>query len=346
MTVLTGFLGSGKTTVLNRLVASSAMKGAAVIINEFGEIGLDHELVKRSDETLVLLDNGCVCCSVRDDLVTTLLELDGQQRDGWIPPINRVVIETTGLADPAPIVHTLMTDPDLIKRFALGAVVTTVDAVNGLSSLRQHDQALKQVGLADLLLVTKADISGAGTPVDLLARLGLINPGVRILEVAHGGIAPDVFFGAAAHEASWRTADVQKWLNAEAFADTQRHAHSHQDHTDDRAAHSHRHLDESINSFCVTRDDPIPLAKLGAWLDMVKAMRGDDLLRVKGIINVVEQPDRPVVIHGVQHVFHPPLHLDAWPSEDRRTRIVFITRNIDKDVIEDTLQIFERRARK
>ena len=347
VTVLTGFLGSGKTTVLNALVKNQALRRTAVIINEFGEIGLDHELVQKSDENFVLVSNGCVCCTVRGDLISTLEDLSGREERGEIGPLERIVIETTGLADPAPILHTLMNDESLLARYGLGAVVTTIDAVNGLNTLDSHQEAVKQVGIADLLLFTKTDLAVPSILSVLQDRASGINPGAKTLHAIHGEVSPADFFATGLYRLEDKTIEVQDWLNAEAYI-----SHTHPDAVDHGHADAttteidrNRHSD-GIRAYCVVREQPISWSGFSKWLDLVSAMRGNDLLRVKGIVNVIEEPSRPVVIHGVQHIFHPPLKLDAWPSDDHRTRIVFITRNIDKDVIEDTLRVFERRGAK
>jgi G3E family GTPase len=339
VTVLTGFLGSGKTTVLNGLVSHQGLRRTAVIINEFGEIGLDHELVQKSDESFMLVRNGCVCCTVRGDLISTLKELSGRQARGGIDAMERVVIETTGLADPAPILHTLMNDPSLLENgYGLGAVVTTIDAVNGSETLDNHAEAVKQAATADVLLLTKNDLAAVSAVSALRERIAAINPGARIVEAINGQIAPDDFFASGLYRPEGKSAEVQSWLNAEAYAAAHSHAHAHE-HAHDRTRHGER-----IKAFCIVRDEPISWTGFSAWLDLVSAMRGNDLLRVKGIINVSEHPSRPIVIHGVQHIFHPPIQLDEWPGEDRRTRIVFITKDIDRETIEDTLRVFERRG--
>lgn len=346
VTILTGFLGSGKTTVLNALVQNDGLARVAVVINELGEIGIDHDLVERADESFMLVRNGCVCCTVRGDLISTLADLSARQARGEIGALDGVVLETTGMADPAPIIHTLMNDPAVTAAYGLGAVVATVDAVNGSATLDGHLEAVKQASVADLILVTKTDLAGAEAAVHLRERLSRLNPAARIETVDCGSITPQQFFAAGHFALDSKTTEVLAWLNAEAVALQDRHDHG--DGNDHGHDHSHDHdisrHDRSIRSYCVTRDEPISWSGFTAWLDMVSAMRGNDLLRVKGIVSVAEHPDEPLVIHGVQHVFHPPVKLPRWPSEDRRTRIVFITRNIEREAIDDTLRVFERRA--
>jgi G3E family GTPase len=347
VTVLTGFLGSGKTTVLNGLVRNQALRRTAVVINEFGEIGLDHDLVQKSDENFLLVRNGCVCCTVRGDLISTLRDLSVRQQRREIEILERVVIETTGLADPAPILHTLMNDQSLLEDgYALGAVITTVDAVNGLDTLDNHQEAVKQAGISDLLLLTKTDLASESAVSVLRERIAAINPGARIIQATNGEIVPADFFSTGLYRPESKTAEVQNWLNAEAYAADHLHAHAdgpEDDHGGSTQDARNRHGDR-IKAYCVIRDRPISWAGFSAWLDMVSAMRGNDLLRVKGIVNVIEHPSRPTVIHGVQHIFHPPIELDEWPSDDHRTRIVFITRDIEQETIEETLRVFERRG--
>ena len=340
VTVLTGFLGSGKTTVLNGLVRHRALRHTAVIINEFGEIGLDHELVQKSEENFILVRNGCVCCTVRGDLVSTLGDLTDRQRRGEIAPLDRVVIETTGLADPAPILHTLMNDKSLLNYYGLGAVVTTIDAVNGLNTLDHHQEAVKQMGIADLLLLTKTDLAATNVVSALGDRITAINPGAKVFRTVGGEIDPCDFFASSLYCLEGKTANVQNWLRAEAYEEAAHtHAH-HSEHDHGETSDVNRH-DDRIRAYCVTREQPISWAGITKWLELISGMRGTDLLRVKGIVNVLEHPSRPMVIHGVQHLFHPPIQLSEWPSDDHRTRIVFITRDIDQNVIEDTLRVFE-----
>ena len=342
VTVLTGFLGSGKTTVLSGLVRHQALRRTAVIINEFGEIGLDHELVQKSEENFILVRNGCICCTVRGDLVSTLQDLTDRQCLRDIGTLDRVVIETTGLADPAPILHTLMNDRSLLNDYGLGAVVATIDAVNGLDTLDQHQEAVKQIGIADLLLLTKTDLASPEEVSALRDRIAAINPGAKIVRTIGGNIDPADFFASGLYRLEGKTADVQNWLRAESYDDVIRaHAHHGKHETSDVNRH-----DDRIRAYCVTREQPISWAGLSRWLDLIIGMRGNDLLRVKGIVKVLEHPSQPMVIHGVQHLFHPPIQLSEWPSDDHRTRIVFITRDIDQDVIEDTLRVFEHRQKK
>lgn len=333
VTVLTGFLGSGKTTVLNHVLKQPGMAATAVIVNEFGEIGLDHLLVESATDDVVLLNSGCLCCTVRSDIADTLLDLFVGRANGKLPDFARVVIETTGLADPAPVLHTLISDPLIAARYALDGVVTTVDAVNGAATLDRQPEALKQAAVADRLLLTKADVADASAAATLRARLAALNPSAPIIAAAQGAVDPALLFNLGFYDPSTKTVDVQRWLRDEAFA-----AHDH--HHDEERHDVNRH-DDRIRAFCITRERPISWAALSTWLDALATMRGDDLLRLKAIVALSDRPDEPVVVHGVQHLFHPPVLLPCWPSDDRRTRMVFITRDLPQEAIEKTLAAFE-----
>ena len=331
-TLLTGFLGSGKTTVLNHVLKQPEMAATAVIVNEFGEIGLDHLLVERANEDVVLLNSGCLCCTVRGDIVDTLTNLFVDRVKGKVPFFTRVAIETTGLADPAPILHTLMTDPIVAARYMLDGVVTTVDAVNGSRTLDQQPEAVKQAAVADRLLLTKTDLTAPAAREEIEMRLKALNPSAPIVSAAQGAVDPALLFNIGFYDPATKSADVARWLRAEAFGTDHAHEHEHAD--------VNRH-DDRIRAFCVTRERPISWAALSAWLDGLAAMRGEDLLRLKAIVALSDRPDQPVVLHGVQHLFHPPVLLPEWPSDDHRTRMVFITRDLPRDAIETTLAAFE-----
>jgi G3E family GTPase len=317
VSIITGFLGSGKTTLLNHLVQQPGMADTAVIVNEFGEIGIDHLLIEQAFEDTVLLQNGCVCCSIRGDLVDTLESLDAQVARGEIPDFARAIVETTGLADPAPVLQTLMTDERLQPRYMLDGIVATVDAVNGAAQLDEFSEPVKQAAIADHLFITKGDLAEDGAIDDLAKRLRALNPGAPISTIDHGRADPDTLFG------NGPVADPSRILTTPAY------------HYD---LHDHIH-GSGIISFAITRDSPLPWAAVQAWLESVASLRGTDLLRMKGIINV-EGRVGPVVVHGVQHIFHPPVELPAWPSHDQTTRIVFITRNIDQKGLETALDVF------
>jgi len=330
ITVLTGFLGSGKTTLLNRLLRQPDMHGTAVVINEFGAVGLDHDLVDHTSEQMVLLANGCICCTVRGDLVEAFERL-AQSPQAQAGALRHVVVETTGLADPAPILHTLMGDPRLARHWRLAGVACTVDAFNGMATLDQHREAVKQAAVADRLLLTKTDLVPADVQKPLLERLRAINPLADLSEGPDAALQSllKLLDHTTARSPATRAEDRSYFfpVSAPAASDASRH-------------------DDQIRSHVIVRDTPLSREGVMAWLDMVSSMRGDDLLRVKGIVHLADDPEHPMVIHGVQHLFHPPETLARWPSEDRRTRIVFITRNIEAEDIEATLSVFERRRQR
>jgi G3E family GTPase len=318
--VLTGFLGSGKTTLLGRLLKSPKFARTAVIINEFGEVGLDHDLIETSDESFVELQTGCLCCRMRGDLALTLEDLLRRRDDGRVLPFDRVVIETSGLADPAPILHALMSDGPLARRLALAGVVTTVDAVNGLAALARPE-AVRQVAVADRLILTKADLV-EGMTGELSARLRAINSTATPLTARFGDVDPERLF-ALEPGARWGGSQVRSGLPrpAEAHAHPARHA--------------------GVSSFAIVREEPIGAVALTLLLEALAEQCGRELLRLKGIVNVAENPDRPAVVHGVQHVFHPPAWLERWPSEDRRSRLVFIVEGIARAWVEALLAAIE-----
>lgn len=352
VSLLTGFLGSGKTTVLNHVLHHPDMEKSAVIVNEFGEVGLDHELTVTGAEDMVLLNSGCLCCTVRGDLVNTLRDLMMLRLREDVPSFERILIETTGLADPAPILHTLMSDQLVTNYFRLDGVIATVDAVNGEDTLDKQFESVKQAAVADRILITKTDLADEKTVAALEARLDAINRTAPRQRVVNGEVEPEVLFNAGLFNPAVKGPDVERWLKDEAYADAQGndhgHGHDHEHDHDHEHGHDHAHAhdvnrhDDHISSFCVTYDEPLRLDALEQWLDTIMMLKGPDLLRIKGIVNVAEM-DKPVVIHGVQHVFHPPAVLDAWPSEDRRTRIVFITRDVERATIEDTLHWFSEK---
>jgi G3E family GTPase len=306
--LITGALGSGKTTLLRRLLEHPAMGETAVLVNELGEIGIDHHLLRRIDERTVLLNSGCVCCTMRGDLADELRDLWTRRQSGDVPAFRRVVVETTGLADPAPILFTLLSEPAVRHRFELEAVVTTVDAVHGLS----RPESVKQAAVADTLVVTKADVAPPAALADLEARLVRLNPTAPHLQVSFGDVHPDELF--SSHEHDVRTLVLD----------------------------GHEHEDE-VRAFCLFLDDEADWTAFAIWLTMLLAARGADVLRVKGLLNV--GGPGPVLLNGVQHVVHPPEHLPGWPDEDRRSRIVFIARGIGAAEVEASLLAFDRAAR-
>ena len=321
VSIITGFLGSGKTTLLNRVLADPAMAGAAVIINEFGEIGLDHLLIATPNENMVLLSSGCICCTVRGDLVDTLRDLDAKRLAGGIPPFDRLLIETTGLADPVPIIQTVIADEKIAPRFVMDGVITLVDAVNGMSQLDSQPEAVKQAAVADRLLLTKTDLADAPQTAALLARLAQLNPGVPVQPVHQGNIDPSTLFGAALN-AGARRDDLARWLRDDAVAAV--HYKPVQPHHDRIRAHA-LYLDEPVSRMGMT-----------AWLTAIASVRGANLLRVKALLNVEGEP---VVVHAVQTLIHEPITLAQWPDADRRSRLVFIVRDMARAQIEATLDM-------
>jgi G3E family GTPase len=331
VTVLTGFLGSGKTTLLNHLLAQPGLADTAVLINEFGSVGLDHLLVRQVAEDVVLLQSGCLCCTVRGDLVEGMRDLFIKRVRGEIPEFNRMIIETTGLADPAPIIHTLMSDPLISSRYKLDGIVTTIDAVNGDRTLNAQAEAVKQVAVADRLVLTKADIADPVMVEILRARLRRLNPAAPIIVAMQGQIQPESILNAGLFNAGSKIPDVAGWLSEEAY---RAHQHAHHDHHHHHDVNRH---DAHIQSFVFTATEPVSWTSLGFALELMISSKGENLLRIKGIVNARESAD-PLAIHGVQHVFHPPAPLPGWPDDDHRTRIVFITRDLDRRAVEDLLK--------
>ncbi len=342
LTVLTGFLGAGKTTLLNRLLKDPALAETAVIINEFGEVSLDHLLVEYVSDNMMLLQSGCLCCTMRGDLIdaleTLLRDLDNRRCT-----FRRVLLETTGLADPAPVLHTLMSHPYLLLRYRLDGVVTVVDCVNGNATLDAHEEAVKQAALADRIVLTKTDLAGSGEHERLLDRLHTLNPAAPILDAAKGEAMPERLLNCGLYDPARKIPDVKKWLAAEAYAEP--HAHHHHD----EHGHDHAHLDRNrhdahITSFVLRTDQAIPAGTLEMFLELLRANYGAQLLRVKGIVMLAEMPETPVVVHGVQHVFHPIARLERWPDEDHTSRLVFITRDLPERTVRELFEAFLGKA--
>jgi G3E family GTPase len=325
ITIITGFLGSGKTTLLRRLLASPGMHDTAVLVNEFGEVGLDHHLVQRLDEQTILLDHGCVCCTVRHDLVQALTTLLDRDQRGIIAPLRRIVIETTGLADPAPLVFTVVTDPMLQHHFRVDSVVTTVDAVNGLLHLDRHPVSRKQVALADEIIITKTDLALPDTVARLRERLHRDNPAARMTTAVLGDLDPHWLLGAQASHAT-----VARMTGGVPPELLQMPPHP------SGAPHPH---DTEIRSLALTFTQPLDWIAFSVWLSMLLHAHGEAVLRVKGLLNV--GATGPVVLNGVQHILHPPEHLAAWPGEDQRSHLVFILHALDPEAISTSLQAFQ-----
>ena len=364
LTVLTGFLGSGKTTLLKRLLNDPAMAGTGVIINEFGEVGIDDALVEKIDDDAVLLPSGCVCCEVRGDLVEALEKMHTRSLWGDIPKISRVVLETTGLADPAPIVHTLMTEERVYRIYQLDGVVTTVDAQHGLAQLDEQLEPSKQIAIADRIVMTKTDLAAPAEAARLEGRIRALNRSAPIRRAVKGDVPPAALIGLGAHEPALAGTDIERWLAAGSFEprhegdgqdqhvhdhtcgascghhhhdhDHEHHGHAHHDHACagdacDHPDHHREHL-HGIGSFCLTFAEPLEGPEMSNALSLLAQLYGPKLLRVKGILNIKEQP-RPFVVHGVQHIFYPPDTLKDWKSPDRRSRIVFITKDLPEETV-------------
>ncbi|MGE0426083.1 MAG: GTP-binding protein [Reyranellaceae bacterium] len=336
--LITGFLGSGKTTLLNKVLQDPRMARSLVLVNEFGEVGLDHLFVQSVDGDMVLLQSGCVCCTIKGDLERTLRDIARKRFNDQLAPFDRVLIETTGLADPAPIVALLLNNPGTAHDYRLDAIVTTVDLVNGANQLDAQAEAVKQVAVADRLLLTKGDLADDAARGALDARIAALNPGARRHEVAHGSIDPALLFDAGPFDPAGKTERVRDWLAAESHEDGHSHGHGHgHDHE-----HPHGHADRNrhdarVGSFCLTFEEPLDWTVFHRWLSAVRANWADRLLRVKGVLNVAGE-SQPLVIHGVHNTFHPPTTLAAWPDEDRRSRLVFITRDLSREMVEASWQ--------
>ena len=332
--LITGFLGSGKTTLLNRLLKSPQLADTAVLVNEFGAVGLDHLLLEAIDAETVILQSGCLCCTIRGDLADAMRALYSKRERGLVPRFTRVAIETTGLADPAPIVATLMAEPVIRHHFRLGSIITTVDAVNGALHLAANPELVKQVAVADRLVVTKSDLAEPGGVAALRAELARLNPTAPILDAVADPLVPDDLMASDVYDPARKPAEVAHWLRSEA---AQQAAHP------ERHGHDPNRHGQDIHAFCLTFEQPLDWTGFGIWLTMLLHAHGTNVLRVKGILNVVDAAT-PVVIHGVQHIVHPPSHLARWPDDDRRSRIVFIVRDLEQSLIERSLAAFHRQT--
>ncbi|PTM41097.1 GTP-binding protein [Bosea sp. 124] len=352
LTLLTGFLGAGKTTLLNCLLKDPALAQTVVIVNEFGEVGLDHVLIEGLEDGMILLDSGCLCCTIREDLMLTLEDLLRRRDNGRISPFSRVVIETTGLADPAPILNLLINHPYLAMRFRLDGVVTLVDAVNAMATLDGHEEARKQVVAADRLVLTKADlVPSLGDLAPLRLRLAHLNPGVALL--GPDAAAPSLF-GAGLYDLAQRPAEIGQWLARETLpAGGQDHGHHHghgHDHGHEAHGHGDHHHDvnrhdASIRAFALTADAPVQQSTVELFWTMLRSVHGPKLLRLKGLVKVAEHPERPLLLHAVQQILHPPVVLDAWPDADRRSRLVLIVKDIEEAVVQRLWDAFLGQAR-
>ena len=335
--MLTGFLGSGKTTLLRRLLTDPSMSRAAVLINEFGEIGLDHLLVRSVVEGAVVLQNGCVCCTLRTDLQEGLRDLVDGSNAGTFPEFDRVVIETTGLADPAPIAQTLLIDPMLRHQVRLANIITTVDGMHGTGQLAKHPEALRQAAMADRLVVTKTDLIDHDQYAVLLGELSRLNPTSRFFDVHSPDFDANSLLVEGVTDQATKLQEVRHWLKASAEQEADHHDHHHGGH--DHAHHHGTIHSGDIKSFSLRIEHGIDWTAFGVWLTLLLHRHGDKVLRVKGLLNVADALG-PVVLHGVQHVIHPPVHLDEWPDDDRASRIVFVVQGIEPSRVERSLRRF------
>lgn len=328
VTLVTGFLGSGKTTMINAALKAPELKNTVVVVNEFGEVGLDHALVANSNDAVIVLENGCLCCTVRSDLVTTLNELYQSRIAGRIAPFDNVVIETSGLAEPGPVLQAFLSEPTLDGLYRVASVVTLVDAVNWADTRRNHDEATRQVALADTIRITKLDLADPEAAKALEAEIRHINPAADIRPMSWE--TPDIvaLLTARGFDAADPAADPRPWLSLSRYQATEVFNHD---------------LDgQQIESFVLLRDEPVSRAELQFLLDGISQNLGPGLLRVKGLVNVAEEPGRPAVIQGAQHLLHTMTWLDRWPDRDERTRVVFITQGIAKDSLKDVIELLDR----
>ena len=347
VTLLTGFLGSGKSTLLSEILRHSQFQNTAVIVNEFGEVGLDGVLIEHSENQIIEMTSGCLCCTVRGDIRQTLLMLHSKRANGEIPQFDRVVVESTGLADPAPVIHTLMSDRFLERRFMLGGIVTTVDAANGFSTIEKHNECEKQVAVADRIVITKTDIHNIEISKEgidgLRAKLSRINPTAQIWDRHNDSLKFGNLFDTSLYDPGTKTMDVLKWLNAE-VPPTEEDDHHHHHFAEDGVVteqkggqHQHdvtRH-GQNIRSFSLVLNQPLKIDTFATALEALLFTQASRLLRIKGIVNTVDRPGKPMVIHGVQHIFHDPIWLEDWPDEDHRTKLVFITDGIERATLDE-----------
>lgn len=339
VTLVTGFLGSGKTTLINAALKSPDLSKTVVVVNEFGEVGLDHQLYASSNDAVVVLENGCLCCTVKSDLISTMNSLYHDRSRGHLPDFDNVVIETTGLAEPGPVIQAFLSEPTLDGLYRVTNVVTVVDAVNWKTTSKQHDEALRQVALADDLLISKLDLADEEAYAELESQLQAMNPAATIakLDLRSEVLAPLLMH--KGFDAADPMADPSEWLsiaNYESYAE--RAASDGVKHQD-----MPQHLaGKGIESFVLTRSKPMAREELQFLLDGITQNLGPSLLRVKGLINILEEPGKPAVVQGVQHLLHNVTWLEKWPSADERTRVVFITQGIARSSLKDMIDILDR----
>jgi len=330
LTVITGFLGSGKTTILNFILRQPEFSGSAVIVNEFGDIGLDHLLVESALDQMVLMDNGCLCCTVRGDLVDTLRHMLLRSQNGSIPSFNRVFVETTGLADPAPVLQTLIGDEETQRNFRLKGIITVVDSVTGLRTLKEFEEARRQAATADLLLVTKSDLPEA-RPGAVEQGLKQMNPDAKIIRTIDGVVDPKDILALPEPDSDMVSRDLARWFDISQTSSGLDSDHGHQ--------HHHHSPDSDIQTASITFEQPVNWLGIKNWLEWLVALRGTDILRIKGLVNA-RGYEGPIVIHGVQHMFHEPKILYNWPDEDHRTRIIIIAKHIPAGALHYSADMF------
>ena len=330
ITVLTGFLGSGKTTILSSLIKQKQMVNVAIIINEFGEVGLDHDLIETTDENVIELQNGCICCTIQGDLKKTLLNLIKKMEKGDMQLVNHVIIETTGLADPVPIIHTLMSSLDLQRIYSLDGVITVVDTVNGEATFNAYEEAVKQTAFADIIILSKTDIADKEIVNSIIKRIENINPKVSVINSYKNSLPVSKLIGLNDYNPQNKNWNVREWLEIEKNKFSN-HSHHHHDHNVNRHGNG-------IETFAIVYSQPVSMTSVNFFLELLLIQMGKDILRIKGILNIKGQ-NQPAVIHGVQHIFHPLEWLEKWPSNDKKSRLVFITKNINKKNIDDLFKI-------
>lgn len=362
VTIITGFLGAGKTTLLRRILDETGSEGTAVIVNEFGEVGLDHALLEAGNETIVEMTSGCLCCTVQGDIRKTLLSLWGRQARGAIPPLKAAIVETTGLADPAPVIATLLSDPALMRVFTLGKVVTVIDAILGDLALDRNPESLKQAAVADIVVFTKTDLlhdpASRADLIQLRKRVASLNPAARQFDAADLSFDPAAIFAPVGFDLAGKHPDVRDWLNTEAVLAAERQramprtdlgqdaGHGLDGRNGLSAHHEHHHHGVNrhgadIRASCLVWDHPLDALALGVALEAIAARWGHRLLRTKGIVATTDDPDHPLVVQGVQHIIYPTARLTGWPDEDRRSKLVFISRDVAKELIASIIDDFQ-----
>jgi G3E family GTPase len=348
VTLVTGFLGSGKTTFINAALRSPELAKTVVVVNEFGEVGLDHKLFASSSDSVVVLENGCLCCTVRSDLVGTLNSLYHGRQAGEVPEFDNIVIETSGLAEPGAVLQAFLSEPTLDGLFRVASVLTLVDAVNWRGTAESHDEAVRQVALADQIRISKLDLVEARdiSTSRLLLELRQINPSAEIAEVNWSSAAVANLLTSPGFDSSDPHADPRPWLDLQAYQksahDACGHDHDHGDHHR-HERHDHNHLEgRGIENFVLTREAPLSRAESQFLLEGIAQNLGAGLLRVKGLINIAEEPGHPAVIQGAQHLLHTMTWLDRWPDDDHRTRVVFITQGIARENLRDIIDLLDR----